>query len=146
MKKTKPELVDHIGWELWQATFVWKRRFTQAMVERGCPWYAEARGGLMRHIRLNGIPQNALAKQAGMTKQAVQQHLDELVKDGIVERVIDENDARRKLVQFTYEGIRAHRIANAIKIEIEEEYLELIGNKAMNNLKQALDLIIQSEK
>lgn len=141
-KARAPELIDHIGWDLWRVTEGWKRRFTAEMVGRGYAWFGEARGNLVQHIGRNGIAQTALAAKAGMTKQAVQQHLDDLVRDGAVERVSDPDDARRKIIRFTALGFTALTVANDVKRDIEEDYRQLIGNEAMHGLTEALRAII----
>ena len=144
-KTKKPGLIDHIGWDLWRATDTWTRRFTEEMVNQGFTWFGEARGKLIQHIGYNGLPQNALAQKAGMTKQAVQQQLDDLVANGIVERVPDPDDARRKMIRFTSTGFRALKAANKIKTSIEKDYRRLVGEDAMDNMKRTLALIIESE-
>lgn len=139
---TAPEVIDHIGWDLWRVTEGWKRRFTADMVARGFSWFGEARGNLVQHIGRNDIAQTALAAKAGMTKQAVQQHLDDLVRDGAIERVPDPNDARRKIIRFTALGFEAMTVANDVKRNIEDEYRQLIGAEAMHGLTEALRSII----
>lgn len=145
-KKAKPELIDHIGWDLVRAAGAWKLQFTRAMVEHGFGWYAEARGALIQHIGHNGIAQSELAQRAGMTKQAVQQHLDELVKDGVLERAADSGDGRRKLVRFTDRGFEALEVANRIKRKIESDYLRAIGCADMQKLQAALRVIIDADR
>lgn len=144
--KQQPELIEHIGWDLWRATQVWKHRFNAEMIKRGFTWFGEARANLLPHISYRGIAQIELAHKAGMTKQAVQQHLDDLVKDGVIERIADPKDARRKQVHFTAKGLYTLAVANEVKQAIEEDYRRLIGSAAMDNLKQALTLIIASKK
>lgn len=143
---TAPELIDHIGWDLWRVTEGWKRRFTTQMVARGFGWFGEARGNLVQHIGRNGIAQTALAAKAGMSKQAVQQHLDDLVRDGAVERVPDRDDARRKIIRFTALGFDAMTVANDVKRDIEDQYRQLIGADAMDGLTDALRAIIAHQE
>lgn len=138
---TAPELIDHIGWDLWRVTEGWKRRFTADMVALGYGWFGEARGALVQHIGRHGIAQTALAAKAGMSKQAVQQHLDDLVRDGAVERVPDPDDARRKIIRFTPLGLEALTVSNDVKRNIEDEYRHLIGDEAMQRLIEALRAI-----
>lgn len=143
-KNAKPELIDHIGWDLTRAARAWKSQFTDRMIAEGFTWYAEARGALIQHIGHDGIAQSELAQRTGMTKQAVQQHLDDLVEDGILERVADAGDARRKLVRFTNRGFAALEVANGIKREIEKGYLQTIGRSDMKTLHAALRVIIDA--
>lgn len=137
--------IEHIGWDLWCATSMWKRRFTQEMQAQGYNWYVEARGNLLQHIGPKGLAQTELVEKAGISKQAVQQQLDELVQDGIVERVSDKSDARKKHIQLTPSGLDVLKIANVIKSDIESDYEDLMGKVAMAHLKEALNVIINSD-
>ncbi|MFK5980224.1 MAG: MarR family winged helix-turn-helix transcriptional regulator [Rhizobiaceae bacterium] len=145
VKKNKPEIIEHIGWDLWRVSLLWKQKFSEEMIVRGHGWFGEARGNLIQHIGPNGIAQSHLDAKVVMTKQAVQQHLDDLVKDGVVERIQDPNDARKKLVRLTTFGCEAHEDGNQIKQEIEKDFTRLIGKQAMKSLKQSLATIIENE-
>lgn len=136
-------LIDHIGWDLWRASQAWKSQLTQKMVARGHAVYGEARGGLIRHIGVEGISQVALATKAGVSKQAVQQHIDELVNEGYAVRRPDPTDARKKIVVLTQKGEALFHVANDVKQEIEEHYLELIGAEHMQVLRAALAKIVE---
>lgn len=140
-QKMTPELIEHIGWDLWRVTQGWKQRFNAEMVALGFAWFGEGRGNLIQHIGRKGVPQNELVLRAGMTKQAVQQHLDDLVSDGAVERISDPNDARKKLVRFTDIGFEALTASNVVKRAIEADYQDLIGKSAMEELKRSLQKI-----
>ena len=138
MEDGDPELIDHVGWDLWRAALAWRERFAREMSARGYGWLAEARGNLVPYIDRTGTAQGLLADRAGMTKQAVQQLLDELVRDGVVERIEDPTDARRKVVRFTRAGRKALDAGNAVKREIEADYVRMLGGKRMAALKSAL--------
>lgn len=129
---------DHIGWTLWQATLAWRREFTSAMAASGHGWFAQARGNLMAYIGPKGIRQTDLAERASLSKQAVQQFIDELVKDGIVMRVPDDKDARARLVCLTPAGRDAMRDADRIKLEIEDRWRERIGAEVFSSLESGL--------
>ena len=70
---------DHIGLLLWHAAADWKTRMRDEMVDRGFPWHGEARGEVLTHIGPAGASQAALAERMGITKQAVQQLVEQLV-------------------------------------------------------------------
>lgn len=133
--------LDHIGWDLWRASQAWKKRFVERMVGRGHAWFAEARANLLHLISADGTRQSALVVKSQMTKQAVQQFLDELEQDGLVKRQPDPADARGRLVRFTPKGLKALADANIVKREIEMEYQALIGRDGLTQLKSALDKI-----
>lgn len=138
-----PGLIDHIGVDLWRAAQAWKSRFSNEMVARGYVWFGEARGDLLRHIPRAGIVQTALVSRTGMTKQAIQQHLDALERDGVIARVPDPDDARRKQVQFTDAGYEALAAANSVKQLIEDEYRQRLGEEGFAALSVALNLIAE---
>jgi DNA-binding MarR family transcriptional regulator len=138
--------LDHIGWSLWQASNVWKQDFTKRMVDMGHAWFGEARGNLIHLIAAEGTRQSALVVKSQMTKQAVQQFLDELESDGIIRRVPDPTDARGKLVRFTSKGQKALADANQVKADIERDYEILVGKAALKQLKSTLDKIAVAGK
>ena len=133
---------DHIGWTLWRATLVWRKDFTAAMAAAGHGWFAQARGNLLVHIGPDGIRQGDLADKASLTKQAVQQFVDELVKDGIVMRSPDDNDARARRVCLTPAGEAAMRDADRIKLQIEARWRDLLGDAGFAALDSALRQVI----
>jgi DNA-binding MarR family transcriptional regulator len=133
---------DHIGWTLWRATLAWRKDFVTAMAEAGHSWFAQARGNLLVHIGPSGIRQGDLAEKASLTKQAVQQFVDELVKDGIVMRTPDETDARARRVRLTPEGEAAMRDADRIKLQIEARWRDHLGHEAFSSLESTLRRLI----
>ncbi|MGD1883407.1 MAG: MarR family winged helix-turn-helix transcriptional regulator [Paracoccaceae bacterium] len=141
---SKSELIDHIGWDLALAFARWKDRFHTLMLENGCPWVAEARGGLIQYIGPGGIAQNVLVQKSGLTKQAVQQHLDHLTKEGVIKRQGDPDDARRKRVYLSDKGQEAAGIANDVKRQIETEMERELGQASFARLKAALQQIARA--
>ena len=140
--------LDHIGWDLTRAARAWKALFVASMVQRGHLWFAEARGNLIQFIGPHGIKQQELVTKIALSKQAVQQLLDELEADGIVKREVDRKDARGRLIVFTAKGLLALQDAQDIKLEIEHQYKKQIGKDGLRHLKSALDKIaaISEEK
>jgi DNA-binding MarR family transcriptional regulator len=134
---------DHIGWTLWRAAQVWRVEFTAAMVAAGHGWFAQARGNLMVHIGPNGVRQGDLAERARLTKQAVQQFVDELVADGILVRAPDKTDARARRVELTPKGHAAMRDADRIKLEIEAHWRADLGADLFATLETALETLIE---
>jgi DNA-binding MarR family transcriptional regulator len=133
---------DHIGWTLWRANLAWRKDFVAAMAAAGHGWFAQARGNLLVHIGPDGIRQGDLAEKAALTKQAVQQFVDELVKDGIVTRTPDEADARARRVRLTPQGEAAMRDADRIKLQIEARWRDHLGDEAFSTLESILRRLI----
>lgn len=133
---------DHIGWTLWRATLAWRKDFVAAMAAAGHGWFAQARGNLLVHIGPDGIRQTDLAERASLTKQAVQQFVDELEKDGIVTRTRDKTDARARWIRLTPAGEAAMRDADRIKVEIETRWRHLLGDAGFATLDSSLRQVI----
>jgi len=138
-EKFAPALIDHVGWRLWRLARQWKTAFDAQMLARGYPWVAEARGAVIGHLRPGGRPQSELAGLLGVSKQAVQQFVDELVAEGAVERGVDPADARGRIVRLTARGIGFIVEGNAVKREIEKRYAKRLGRARLDALNAALD-------
>ncbi|WP_423067269.1 MarR family winged helix-turn-helix transcriptional regulator [Devosia sp. CN2-171] len=138
-----PPLIDHVGWRLWRLARLWKVEFDAAMAARGHGWMAEARGAVVGQLRPDGMSQSGLPAAMGISKQAVQQLVDELVADGIVERVPDPQDGRGKIVRLLPKGIKAIADGNAVKLEIEARYRGEIGAERLEALNAALDALAE---
>jgi DNA-binding MarR family transcriptional regulator len=136
---------DHIGWTLWRATLVWRKDFVAGMVAAGHPWFAQGRGNIVGYIGPNGVRQTDLVDRALLTKQAVQQFVDELVADGIVLRTPDAKDARAKWVHLTPAGQAAMRDADRIKVEIETRWRKRLGSDDFDRLAALLRRVIANE-
>ena len=134
-----PTLIDHVGWRLWRLARLWKAEFDGEMLRRGYLWITEARGAIIGQLRPGGLPQSALSTALGVSKQAVQQFVDELVEEGAVERVVDPRDARGRIVRLTARGVAFIEEGNAVKREIERSYARRIGKGRLEALNAALD-------
>jgi len=136
-----PPLIDHAGWRIGRLFQQWKREFDAEMVRRGQGFMAEARGAVIGHLRPDGAPQAAVAQALGISKQAVQQLVDELEAEGVVRRVANPADARGKLVVLTPRGAEAIRVGNAVKKDIEARYRARLGDGKFTAMMEALDAL-----
>jgi DNA-binding MarR family transcriptional regulator len=139
-----PPLIDHVGWRLWRASQIWQERFTRGMVERGYAWFREARAAVIPHIDRAGTRQADLTTRLGLTKQAVQQLVDALVQDGVVERRMDANDARGRVICFTPRGLRVLADANLVKRQIEQEFARAVTAESFSRLNAELMRVIEN--
>ncbi|MDX2093920.1 MAG: MarR family transcriptional regulator [Kofleriaceae bacterium] len=97
---------------------------------------------LFPHITDAGVRQTALADKLGVTKQAIGPLVDDLVGEGIVERIADPADARAKLVRWTPQGRRALRHGIGVLAELEQQLAATVGAKRLNELADTLELLI----
>ena len=133
-----PEPPDHIGWDLVRAARAWVAEFEAEVVAAGHPWFGEARGRLVQHIGPRGAEQGAIAARAGMTRQAVAQHLDALEADGLLRRAAVEGDSRKRRVVWTEAGEAALWDIDAAKARVEERLRARIGEEAFRALRDGL--------
>jgi DNA-binding MarR family transcriptional regulator len=141
-----PLLIDHFGVRLWRLATAWKAEFETEMLRRGYPWVSEARGAIIGHLRPGGRAQAELATVLEVSKQAIQQFVDDLVAEGAVERIPDPHDGRGKIVRLTPRGIAFIVDGNVVKRQIEARYARRIGHKRLDALIEALDDLMNDEK
>ena len=134
-----PPLIDHAGWRVGRLFKQWKQEFDAEMTALGHGFIAEARGAVIGHLRPAGAPQSNVAAELGISKQAVQQLIDELEAEGIVERVANPDDARGKLVMLTAKGAAALRDSNRVKRAIEMRYRSVLGESTFAVFMDALE-------
>jgi DNA-binding MarR family transcriptional regulator len=137
----RAELIDHVGWRIWRLAKVWKAEFDAEMAMKGHRWFAEARSNVLPHLDRGGTAQSVLQSRMGVTKQAVQQFVDELVADGIIERRINPDDRRSNMIYFTRKGQRVLSDANVVKIEIQSRYRSKLGTARFADFMSCLDVL-----
>lgn len=126
-----------LGALLQTAQSAWRHAVREALVRRQAPPIG-AGIDLLAQLSLSGISQSLLAERLGMSKQAVQQSIDQLERLGLVRRDADPVDKRAKYVVLTEAGlyaIEAHRDAER---EVERQWARLLGKKTVGRLRKAL--------
>lgn len=130
---------DHVGVALWRAARRWRTLFAEEMASRGYPWHREARGEVMAYLGPSGRSQAQLVAEMGISKQAVQQLLDQLEADKVIRRVNDPRDKRAKRIELTALGLEDYRERGIVKARLEEEYRRKLGDAAFEDLMRSLD-------
>ena len=139
-----PPLLGHVGWRLWQAGRLWMDLFIAGMQEAGHGWFGLAQANLLGCLPRTGTRQGVLAERTGLSKQAVQQLVDDLVAAGIVERIPDPADKRARIVRYTDAGLAAMADGNRIKLAIEAQFAEQLGVRDLARLKEILAKLAQA--
>jgi DNA-binding MarR family transcriptional regulator len=129
---------DHIGWQLWQANRLWLTEFVNAMQQAGHAWFGPSEANLLGHLDGAGTSQATLTERLGLTKQAVQQSLDQLAAAGIIRRDPNPADKRGRIVRYTRKGRVAMRDADRIKLELEAAFAARIGAEKLATLHDLL--------
>lgn len=102
------------------------------------PTLRPAHAALFPHIELEGTRLTELARRVGVSKQAVNQLVNELEAMATVERVPDPTDGRAKLIRFSARGREALLHGLTVLRGIEEELRAKIGDGSMRALHRAL--------
>ena len=146
VKKIDDLRPDHIGWRLWEAAALWKRLFADEMVAAGHGWYREARSSIIPYIDLEaGARQVDIVAAMGLSKQAVQQLIQDLEAEGIVERVPDPDDGRGKIVRLMEKGLAAQIDSAAAKRKVEATLRDRLGAAEFDSLSQTLIKLIETD-
>jgi DNA-binding MarR family transcriptional regulator len=93
---------------------------------------------VLSHLDVEGTRQTALARRAGLSRQAVTQVLDELERLGVVERRPDPHDRRAKLVRYTPAGLLELGSGQRLSRELEREFQRRVGAE---RLQEALGVL-----
>lgn len=126
-----------IGALLGDAVLRWNAIFDATLAR-----YSDIRAGaatdLLTLVPPHGIPQAQLAERAGLTKQAVQQSLDQLETSNLIRRDIQAGDRRARTVHLTDRGLEFLVAYEEAARLAEREVRTLIGRKRLSRLRKTL--------
>jgi len=118
-----------------------ERALSRTRLRTGKPVRA-AHTSILPHIDLDGTRITDLASRLDISKQAVGQIVDELEEMGMVERTVDPDDARAKLVRFSKKGQQGLLEGLGVLGELEGDMREVVGDAKMHALHEALAAIV----
>ena len=126
-----------LGALLAEAQEAWRRALRAALAKRNAPPVG-AGFELLAQLTLAGISQSLLAERMGLTKQAIQQSLDQLERLALIRREPDPVDRRAKYVVLTEAGLFALELRRDAEKEAEQALREALGKKALKQLGKGL--------
>lgn len=132
----------HIGRLFLQAHRAYSARAIELLRQRGYDRLGAAHVAILPHIDLEGTRATVIAERAGMTKQGAGHVIDDLEQQGLVVRIPDPEDRRASLVRFTDAGWDYLRAAHDLKLDIESDYIALLGQDAFDALCASLARIV----
>lgn len=94
---------------------------------------------LAARIDEDGSRLTDLARAAQVTKQTAGFLVDQLERDGYVERHPDPTDARARLVKLAPRGVAAQRTARSAEQRLDAEWAEALGPDGVAALRDALE-------
>jgi DNA-binding MarR family transcriptional regulator len=119
-------------------------RATEMLHARGHDALTLAHTTLLAHIDTEGTQITTLAARAGITKQSMGQLVTELEQKGYLQREPDPHDRRALRIKFTGKGEIFLQDAYAIKLELEAEYMALLGQDRYTLLYDLLSELIDA--
>jgi DNA-binding MarR family transcriptional regulator len=97
--------------------------------------------GLMSLLTPQGMRATELARRAQVTKQAVDQMVDQLERVGVLARVADPTDRRARLIRPTPYALRGYAASRRMLTEIHAEWRARLGDELYGQLERALALL-----
>ncbi|MBN9346686.1 MAG: MarR family transcriptional regulator [Devosia sp.] len=128
---------SRLGALLTDAQDAWQFALNQALTRREAPPLG-AGAELLAQVSLAGVSQSLLAERMGLTKQAIQQSLDQLEKLALIRREMDPVDRRAKYVVLTQAGLYALELRRDAEREAERTLRDALGKKALKQLGKGL--------
>jgi DNA-binding MarR family transcriptional regulator len=116
----------------------WRETFRREMTARSLASAAGASGDVLIHLHAGAIPQTVLTVRTGLSKQAVQQLLDQLEAASLVRREVDPKDKRAKQVMLTDSGRQALAERQHVMGQLEADLRERLGKKQFKALRRLL--------
>ena len=132
----------NIGVLLQQLARDFERRARTTLQARGHTELLPSHQVVFAGLGRNGTRLTVLAQNAGMTKQAMGQIVDDLEQLGYVERTPDPEDGRAKIVRFTPAGLDFVCDAAEVLDEIWREYSSLLGAQELDQLQETLHKLL----
>ena len=126
-----------LGSLLVDAQEAWRAALGEALAKRNAPPLG-AGAELLVQLSLAGISQSLLAERMGLTKQAIQQSLDQLEKLGLIRREPDPVDRRAKYVVLTEQGLFVIELRKDAEKEAERAVRDALGKKVLRQLGKGL--------
>jgi DNA-binding MarR family transcriptional regulator len=109
-----------------------------SMRAAGLPTLSRTKSMIMVNISGGITRPSDLARNIGISRQAIQQTLVEMERDALVKLVPDPNDGRAKIVRFSRRGSHIGKAAFSAMNAIEAELAERLGDRTVSQLKKAL--------
>ena len=121
-------------------------RVLEAASRNGYGAITPAMNRLFGHMRSRAMSLSELARQLGVSRQAVHQIAGQAQMLGLVELLANAQDARVKLVRFTSAG-RAMSNCAALELEaIERSLAERLGERDLKALKRILSRVWSNDE
>ena len=120
--------------------FYWiDESFQRNLQEQGGPRVTHAQSMVIMTIGEGIQRPSQIAERLGVTRQAVHQCLQELIRINLVELVVDPNDRRAKIARLSAQGEPVRKMASRIFAELERELATRMDRKEVQQFRKILE-------
>jgi DNA-binding MarR family transcriptional regulator len=103
-----------------------------------------AYGFVLLVVRAGPTTPVELAAALDVSKQAASKVADAMVEDGLLTKVVDEQDGRRRTLALSARGERLLTDVEAIYAELENEWAAIIGESGVTQTRNRLTRVLQA--
>lgn len=118
--------------ELQQTWTTLERKLAANITKAGSAGLRPVHVAILRVLGAEGARVSEIARQLGISRQAVAQTAAALIHMDVVEFVPDPADGRAKLLRYTAHGWDSHRASLQAADELEASYLERVGRERVD--------------
>jgi DNA-binding MarR family transcriptional regulator len=126
--------------------FAFQAELFQRLHQKGFDDIAPRHGGVLAHLRREGVRATDIAKRSGQLKQVVGVIVDELEELGYVERHPDPADRRAKLVVPTRRGRKQMDAATSIIGDIMNRHARDLGARDFSRFMADFGAVVESQR
>ena len=120
--------------------FYWiDESFQRNLQEQGGPRVTHAQSMVIMTIGEGIQRPSQIAERLGVTRQAVHQCLQELIRINLVELVVDPNDRRAKIARLSAQGEPVRKMASRVFAELERELATRMDRKEVQQFRKILE-------
>ncbi len=120
--------------------FCWLDEGLQARLhERGWPDVSRPQSMIMTNIVSGIVRPSDIARNVGISRQAIHSTINQMAKLGIVELAPDPDDRRHMIVSLTETGARMRRDAQRAMDALADQLADRLGRDRFNALLETLE-------
>jgi DNA-binding MarR family transcriptional regulator len=134
-----PLTLDNLGFLLAKSSQRWNELLYDRFVAAGFPEVRPAYGSLLIPLyEEDGLRQGELARRARLSKQTMTTMTRALERDGLVERRVDQSDARATQIFLTKRARELRPVAEQVLKDVEDLVASALAARSREALKPAL--------
>lgn len=138
------EKENPIGWLITKVSAKFEKEFFERLtLEKPFSSITTSDHRILRFLAANIINSNDIAREAGVSKQAISKSISSLEKRGFIIRKESKEDGRSHSLLLTEKGVKLVSKAVQVAEELDRAAVKKLGAKDLNSLKQFLTKILQ---